>query len=90
MTLSSPAQGITVTLLHKNMKDGTFEGNMNFGIGNTSWNGKIVNKALSSLTFRGAMPGQSLTLDLTTTEGDMMRGPLVMKSGDEEVFRADV
>lgn len=30
LTIASPAQGVTLTLTHKNAKDGSFEGNMNF------------------------------------------------------------
>ena len=30
LTIASPAQGVTLTLTHKNAQDGSFAGNMNF------------------------------------------------------------
>ena len=40
-TFTSPAQGLTVTLTHKNNPDHTFEGKINAGIGNITWKGKV-------------------------------------------------
>ncbi len=73
IVLSSPVQGFTLTMNNKNTKDGAFEGNMNFGVGNMSWTGKVMNKVLASLHMQGAMIGNSLNLDLETEKDDMLK-----------------
>lgn len=80
LTLASPAQGVTFTLTHKSAKDGSFEGNMNFGLGNATWTGMTTHDALASLHLHGAMVGTTIGLDLDTKSGDMMYGPLIVKS----------
>lgn len=89
-TLSSPAQGFTVTMNHKNAKDGSFEGNMNFGVGSATWTGKVLEKTLTALHVHGAVIGNTLALDLEKGNDDMIRGPIVVKSGNTESFKADM
>lgn len=90
VTLSSPAQGFTVTMNHKNAKDGSFEGNMNFGVGSATWTGKVLEKTLTALHIHGAVIGNTLALDLEKGDDDMLHGPLVVKSGNTESFSADM
>lgn len=47
LTLTSPAQGVTLTMYHQNMKDGSFAGDMNFGVGNMTWTGKVDDRTLA-------------------------------------------
>lgn len=90
VTLSSPAQGFTVTMNHKNAKDGSFEGNMNFGVGSATWTGKVLEKTLTALHVHGAVIGNTLALDLEKGADDMLHGPLLVKSGNVESFNADI
>lgn len=74
------AQGLTATLVHTNNTDGSFSGSLNFGIGNTSWEGKIASDTLTDLHMKGAMIGSMFSLDLVPTTDGLISGPLVVKS----------
>lgn len=63
---------------------------MNFGVGNATWTGKLDDKTVTALHVHGAVIGNSLALDLEKGSDDMMHGPMVVKSGTEENFRADL
>lgn len=88
MTLS--AQWMTAELIHKNNKDGSFVGKLNFGIGNISWKGAFDHDALTALSVVGAVIGKSLSLDLTKSSDDIIRGPLVVKSWSDEISHASI
>ncbi len=90
LTMSAPSQGLTMNLIEKNAKDGSFEGNMNAGIGNATWTGKVDHRALMALHLHGAVVGTTLAVDLEAKNGDMIYGPLVMKSGNTIDFAADI
>ena len=90
LTIASPAQGVTLTLTHKNAQDGSFAGNMNFWLGNATWTGAVLHDALASLHLHGAAVGTTLSLDLDTKNGDMMQGPVILRSGNTEMFTADL
>ena len=49
-----------------------------------------MHSALASLHLHGAAVGTTLGLDLNTKDGDMTAGPLILRSGDTEVFMADL
>ena len=63
-TLEAPSQGMTVTLMHKNNPDQSFEGKIDGGIGNITWKGTVDTTSLTDLDITGAMAGASLSLDL--------------------------
>ena len=64
LSLSSPRNGLSLTMIHKNADDGTFEGNMNIGVGSATWTGRVVDSVFSSLHLDGAVIGQNLKLDM--------------------------
>ena len=89
-TFSSPVQGLTLRLTHKNNPNRTFEGKIDGGVGNITWKGKTeLLKGLTDLHITGAMAGSNLTIDLAPGADDMLRGPVLLKSGNTEVFRAN-
>ncbi len=91
MTFYAPAQWLTVTLENRSNPDGTFDGKLNAGIGNMSWKGKLEpNKGISDLHVTWAMIGSSLSLDLTPAADGMLRGPMLVKSGDATLISADI
>jgi hypothetical protein len=91
MNFSAPAQWLTVTMENTYNPDGTFAGKLNAGIGNISWKWKIEpNKWLSDMHITGAMIGSSLTLDLTGATDMILRGPLLIKSGDAIITSANI
>ena len=59
-------------------------------MGNITWKGKTeLLKGLTDLHITGAMAGSNLTIDLTPGADGMLRGPVLLKSGNAEVFRAN-
>lgn len=89
LSLDLTAQGITVTLKHTQQEDGKFDGRLLLPVGSISWNGAVTDKKLTALKVLGASPMGAMDLDLTSS-GEMVRGPFVLKVGDEEVMRAMV
>ena len=91
IVFSAPAQGLSVTIENQENPDGTFVGKLNAGIGNVSWNGKIESQnGLRELHIAWAMIGSSLALDLIPGNDGMLRGPLLVKSGDAILTSANV
>lgn len=89
LSLDITAQGVTVTLKHTQQDDGTFDGRLLLPVGSISWNGTVTDKKLTALKVLGASPMGAMDLNLTSS-GEMIRGPFVLKVGDEEVMRAFV
>lgn len=85
------AGDITGTLRHTQKDDGTFDGAMIApNVFSITWNGAVKDGALTALKTAGSSPlVGNYTLDLTQS-GEMLRGPFVLRVGEEEVMRANV
>jgi hypothetical protein len=89
ISLDATAQWITLGMKHTVKKDGNFEWRMTLPVGALSWNGKISGKKLDSLAIKWSMPMGSIDMNLIP-DGDILRGPLVIKSGSDEMLRANI
>lgn len=87
--LDITAQGITVTLKHTEQEDGKFDGRLLLPVGSLSWNGMSTDKKLTALSIQWASSMGAMNMDLTSS-GEMIRGPFVLRVGEEEVMRAIV
>ncbi len=87
LSLEASAQGMTVTLRHT--VDGDhFTGKLSAVVGTIEWSGMTGDDQLKSLKINGTAPFGSLTADLTSGTGGMVRGPVVVKSGEETLMNA--
>lgn len=89
LSLDMMVQWIWVTLKHTQQDDGKFDGRLLLPVGSISWNGTVIDKKLTALKILGASPVGAMDLDLTSS-GEMVRGPFVLRVGEEEVMRAMV
>ena len=89
LSLEGSAQGITVSLRHTVDGD-QFTGKLSAVIGTIEWSGTTGGDQLKSLKINGMAPFGSLTADLTEGTGGMIRGPLVVKSGEETLIDASL
>ncbi len=89
ISLDVTAQGVTVAMKHTVKDDGTFVGSLTLPIGNLTWNGTLAGKKLTALTLKGTAPMGSVSMELTP-QGDKIAGPLVVKEGSNDLFRANI
>ena len=89
LSLEGSAQGVTVTMKHTIDGD-KFMGKLSAVVGTIEWSGTIDANQLKSLKINGMAPFGSLTAELIESTGGMVRGPLVVKSGDETLMSADL
>ncbi len=87
LSLEGSAQGITVSLRHTVDGD-QFSGKLSAVIGTLEWSGVTGDGQLKSLKINGMAPFGSLTADLIEGTGGMVRGPVVVKSGEETLMDA--
>lgn len=87
LSLDASAQGMTVTLRHTIDGD-SFTGKLSAVVGTIEWSGTTGDDQLKSLKINGMAPFGSLTADLTESTGSMVRGPVVVKSGEETLMSA--
>ncbi len=89
VSLDATAQWITVWLKHTMKKDGNFEWRLTLPVGALTWNGKFSGKKLDALSVKWSMPMGSIDMNLVP-EGEVLRGPLVIKSWSDEILRANI
>ncbi|MBP9779827.1 hypothetical protein KBD33_04380 [Candidatus Gracilibacteria bacterium] len=89
LAIEATSQGVSLALKHAIKEDGNFEGKLSLPVGAINWTGRMNMKKLESLSLKGSMPTGSVDMSLTSV-GNMLRGPLVIKSGSEEVLRANI
>ena len=90
LSLEASAQGMTVTLKHT-MDGDKFSGKLSAVVGTLEWSGIIANEKLMGFKMNGTAPFGSLTVDLTNNGSDtMVRGPILVKSGEETLFSANL
>ncbi len=87
LSLEASAQGMTVILRHTVDGD-RFTGKLSAVVGTIEWSGTTGDDQLKSLKINGTAPFGSLTADLTEGTGGMVRGPVVVKSGEEILMNA--
>ncbi len=87
LSLEGSAQGITVSMKHTVDGD-KFTGKLSAVIGTIEWSGTMGDGQLKSLKINGMAPFGSLTVDLIEGTGSMVRGPVVVKSGEETLMNA--
>lgn len=88
--LDASAQGMTVSLKHT-FEDGKFVGKLSAVVGTIEWAGTTKDSRLTALKVNGTAPFGSFSADLKPNESNMMiKGPVVVKSGNETIFSADL
>ncbi len=88
LSLEASAQGMTVTLKHS-VDGNKFTGKLSAVLGTIEWSGTTGDETLKSLKITGTSPVGSLTANLTES-GSMVVGPVVVKSGEETIFNANL
>jgi hypothetical protein len=87
LSLDVSAQGMTATLRHTVDGD-QFTGKLSAVVGTLEWSGTTGGDALKSLKINGTAPFGSVSTDLVEGTGGMVRGPIVVKSGEETLMSA--
>lgn len=89
LSLEAMSQGVGARFKHT-MTDAThFVGTLELPVGKMSWSGSHDGKKLTGFMLDGIAPTGSLNMNLTQA-GDRLTGPLVVKSGDTELFHANM
>jgi hypothetical protein len=89
LSIEATSQGVSLALKHAIKEDGNFEWKLALPVGAINWTGKMTMKKLESLSLKGSIPTGSVDMNLTSV-WNMLRGPFVIKSGSEEVLRANI
>jgi hypothetical protein len=89
LALDVTAQGVSVGLKHTVETDGKFKGSLALPVGSLTWEGAMTEKKLTWLTVKGTAPMWSVSMELTPS-AQGIAGPLSIKEGGTELFRANV
>lgn len=81
---------MTVSLKHT-FEDGKFVGKLSAVVGTIEWSGTTKDSRLMALKINGTAPFGSFSADLKQNESNtMIKGPVLVKSGDETILSADL
>lgn len=90
LALEGSAQGMTVSLKHT-LDGDKFVGKLSAVVGTIEWSGTVTADRLTSLKINGTAPFGSLSANLVGTDADsMIKGPVVIKSGEETLASANL
>lgn len=89
VSLDITAQWVTATFKHTQKEDGVFDGKLVLPVGSFTWNGAIADKTLSALQVQWVSPMGNIDMNLTSS-GNMVSGPLSVKTDAEEIFHANI
>lgn len=89
LSLEASAQGMTVSMKHTVDGD-KFVGKLSAIVGSLEWSGTTGGDTLTALKIDGTAPFGSLSVNLVPNETDkMIRGPILLKAGEETLFSAN-
>jgi hypothetical protein len=90
LSIDASAQGMTVSLKHTIDGD-KFTGKLSAVVGTLEWSGTVSDDRLTGLKINGTAPFGSLSVDLAGSGSDaMIRGPILIKSGQETLVSANL
>lgn len=90
ISVEGSAQGMTVSMKHTIDGD-SFTGKLSAVVGSMDWSGTFDKDTLKSLKVTGSAPFGSLSANLVANEADdMIRGPVILKVGEEILFSANL
>lgn len=89
ISFEATSQWMTVKMQHT-VEGDTFNGKLSAIVGTLEWSGSTANNKLKGLVVNGTMPLGSLSVNLTEGTDGMIRGPVIVKSGEESIFSANL
>ncbi len=90
LSIEASAQGMTISMKHT-MNGDKFVGKLSAIVATIDWSGIVSNDHLMGLKIDWASPLGSFSTDLVNDGSDtMIRGPVVVKSGDETLVSANL